>query len=253
MTYSTHAISAAALALSLTVAMPASAGLDDVLKQGEQLLKADSQSTIALPQGVDSATLAKGLKEALQIGGERAIARLASDGGYANYKDVAIPLPKGVDTVALLLRNYGFSDQVDAFEASMNQAAEKAITTATPIFTQTLEQMTLEDVQRIYTAGETAATDYFDEKTRPQLQTKLKPLIEEAMSSSGVTQAYQLLVGEAENKVPMLKGMSPNLGDHVTEAALDGLFVRLAEEEKRIRQQPIARTTELLQDVFGKR
>lgn len=242
------------LVLSLTLSQPVQAGWDDLLKQGEKILQeqtsSDSEST-AVPAGVDTATLAEGLKEALKVGGERAIERLAANGGYANHADVRIPMPGMLDTVGGLMRDYGLGAQVDAFEASMNSAAEQAIGVATPVFVDTLEQMTLDDAKRIYSGGDTAATEYFDAKTRDELATRIKPLVEQAMDRAGVVQAYQLLVSQAEGQVPLLQGMSPNLGNHVTEAALDGLFLRLAQEEKKIRENPVARTTDLLKEVFG--
>lgn len=245
---------ATGLALSLALVQPAHAGWDDLLKQGEKILQqqtAPGDTTTSLPAGVDNATLAKGLKEALRVGGERAIERLAANGGFANHPDVRIPMPGMLESVGGLMRTYGLGSQVDAFESSMNRAAEQAISEATPVFVDTLEQMTLDDAKQIYSGGNTAATDYFNEKTRDRLSTRIQPLIEHAMANSGVTQAYQLLIGQAEQQVPMLQGMSPDLGDHVTNAALDGLFLRLAQEEKKIRKQPLARSTELLQQVFG--
>ncbi|WP_417534423.1 DUF4197 domain-containing protein [Marinobacterium stanieri] len=242
------------LALSLAMIQPAQAGLDDLIKQGEEILKEQTgtgSSGTPVPAGVDTDTLARGLKEALRVGGERAIDTLAASGGYANHADVRIPMPGMLDTVAGLMRDYGLGSQVDAFEASMNSAAEEAISVATPVFVDTLEQMTLDDAKRIYSGGDKAATEYFDEKTRDELTTRIQPLVEQAMDKAGVTQAYNLLVSAAEDQVPMVKGFSPNLGEHVTESALDGLFLRLAEEEKKIRENPVARTTDLLETVFG--
>lgn len=243
------------LTLSLAFTSPAQAGLEDLIKQGETILNeqtGSSSSSTPVPAGMDTATLTNGLKEALRVGGERAIETLAADGGYANYADVRIPMPGMLDKVSGLMRQYGLGEQVDAFEASMNSAAEQAISVASPVFVDTLEQMTLEDAERIYSGGDTAATEYFDEHTRDELTTRIKPLVEEAMNSAGVTQAYNMLISAAEDQVPMVKGMSPNLGDHVTTSALDGLFLRLAQEEKKIRENPVARTTELLEEVFGK-
>ena len=242
------------LLLALMLSLPVQAGLDDLLKQGEKLLQeqtSSSSTSTPVPAGVDTATLAKGLKEALQVGGKRAIEQLAANGGYANHADVRIPMPGMLESVGGLMRNYGLGRQVDAFEASMNSAAEQAISEATPIFMDTLESMTLDDARRIYSGGDTAATDYFREKTQGPLTTRLQPLIEQAMGNAGVVQAYQLLVSQAESQVPMLQGMSPNLGKHVTEAALDGFFLRLAQEEQKIRENPVARTTDLLKEVFG--
>ena len=229
------------LLLAMTLSLPVQAGWDDLLKQGEKLLQeqtSSSSTSTPFPAGVDTATLAKGLKEALQVGGKRAIEQLAANGGYANHADVRIPMP-------------GMLESVEALEASMNSWAERAISEAKPIFMDTLENMTLDDARRIYSGGDTAATDYFREKTQVPLTTRLQPLIEQAMGNAGVVQAYQLLVSQAESQVPMLQGMSPNLGKHVTEAALDGFFLRLAQEEQKIRENPVARTTDLLKEVFG--
>ncbi|MBV0934496.1 DUF4197 domain-containing protein [Marinobacterium weihaiense] len=245
----------AAAGLALALIQPAHAGLEDLLKQGEKILQEQTgtrSSGTQVPSGLDTATLAKGLKEALRVGGERAIEQLANRGGYANHADVRIPLPGVLNSVAGLMRDYGLESQVDAFEASMNSAAEQAIGVATPVFVDTLEQMTLDDAKRIYSDGDTAATEYFEEKTRAELSTRLTPLVEQAMGRAGVTQAYQLLVEQAEVQIPLFKGMSPNLGNHVTDAALDGLFLRLAQEERKIRENPAARTTDLLRDVFGR-
>jgi len=242
------------LTLSLALSLPAHAGLEDLLKQGEKILQqqtgSDSSST-PVPEGLDTDMLSKGLKEALKVGGERAIEVLAADGGFADHADVRIPMPGMLESVGGLMRKYGLGPQVDAFEASMNSAAEQAISEATPIFMDTLENMTLDDARRIYSGGDTAATEYFRDKTSDPLSTRLKPLIEEAMANAGVMQAYQLLVSQAEEQVPMLQGLSPDVGQHVTNAALDGLFLRLAQEEKQIRENPVARTTDLLRDVFG--
>ncbi len=242
------------LLLSISLSSHVQAGWGDLLKQGEQLLQSNSSTSNTTPTrstSLDSATLAKGLKEALKVGGERAIGRLAESGGYANSADVRIPMPGMLQSVAGLMRKYGLSSQVDAFEASMNLAAEQAISEATPIFLDTLQQMTLDDAKKIYLDGDTAATDYFREHTRTPLTTKLQPLIDRAMSKTGVMSAYTALVNQAEKQIPMFQGMSPDISAHVTSSALDGLFLRLAQQEKRIREQPVARSTELLKQVFG--
>lgn len=251
-------IAASALAISALTGMmvvpQAHAAWDDLLKQGQELLEGKNESKQAdsdVPTGVDSVTLASGLKEALQVGGEKAIEQLAATDGYYGQEDVRIPLPGMLGTGASMLRQAGLGSYVDTFELSMNRAAEQAVSEATPVFVETLEQMTLEDVQQIYSGGDTAATDYFRENASGKLQERMQPLISEAMAASGVTLAYQALVEQAESRLPMLKGYTPDLNEHVTSGALDGLFLRLAEEERQIRENPAARTTELLKKVFG--
>ena len=244
--------SMATIILGLSMAQTSYAGWGDLLKQGEQLLK-DTPSSIAAPRSseLDNATLIKGLKEALKVGGERAIQRLSAPGGFAKHADVRIPLPNSLNTVAGLMRKFNLNKPVDQFEASMNDAAESAIDVAAPVFTDALEQMTLEDAQKIYSGGDSAATDYFEQTTRSRLSSLIQPLVTQAMGNAGVTSAYQSMMKQAKSRVPMLDNYAPNLEEHVTDATLDGLFTRLANEEKRIRAQPLARTTDILKSVFG--
>lgn len=252
-------IAASALAISalagITVIPHAHAAWDDLLKQGQELLEGQNRSEqkkdTGAPAGVDTLTLSSGLKEALRVGSEKAIEQLAATDGYYGQPDVRIPLPGMLGSAAGLLRQAGLSSYVDTFERSMNRAAEQAVSEATPVFLETLEQMTLEDVQQIYSGGDTAATDYFRENASDKLQERMQPLVSEAMAASGTTLAYQALVEQAESRLPMLKGYAPDLNEYVTSGALDGLFLRLAEEERQIRQNPAARTTELLKKVFG--
>ena len=240
--------------LTLTLSLPASAfNLGDLVKQGEKLLEqkpatsAPSQTT-----GLDSATLSRGLKEALTIGGERAIARLSTKGGFLNSADVKIPLPGFLDTAGNTLRRFGLSSQVDAFEKSMNSAAEQAVGEATPLFVNTISNLTLEDAQAIYNGSDTAATEFFQNKMSDRLGEKMRPLIDQAMAQTGVTRYYDALIDKASSTLPMLGAKKTDLGSHVTDATLKGLFLRLAQEEKQIRQNPLARSTDLLKSVFSR-
>ncbi|HSG04445.1 MAG TPA: DUF4197 domain-containing protein [Marinobacterium sp.] len=234
--------------------LPASAfGLNDLLKQGEQLIKSNtsaepSQST----SSIDSRQLTDGLKEALKVGGTRAIEGLSMDGGYLNSDDVRIPLPSGLSQISGTLKRFGLSSQVEAFERSMNRAAEQAVGEATSLFIDTINQMTLEDAQAIYSGGDTAATDYFRTKTSGQLIARMQPLVEQAMDRAEVTRYYSLLMDQVSKALPMIGASTPDLSQHVTDAATQGLFVRLANEERLIRQNPAARSTELLKSVFGR-
>lgn len=239
--------------LTITLSLPANAlGLGDLVKHGEKLLgKPAASSSSTQTTGLDSITLSEGLKEALKIGGERAISRLAADGGFLNSADVRIPLPGFLNTAANTLRRFGLSSKVDAFDKSMNSAAEQAISEATPLFVNTLENLTLEDAKAIYTGGDTAATDYFRNKTSQQLKQRMRPLIDKAITSAGVTRYYDALMQQAVGKLPMLGSQTPDLSTHITDAALKGLFLRLGQEERQIRQNPVARSTDLLKKVFA--
>lgn len=239
--------------LTLTLSLPATAfGLGDLVKQGEKLLDQKPAASAPLQTtSLDSVTLSNGLKEALKVGGERAISRLSANGGFLNNADVKVPLPGFLDTAGTTLRRFGLSSQVDAFERSMNSAAEQAVGEATPLFVDTISNLTLEDAQAIYNGGDTAATEFFQDKMSDRLAEKMRPLINQAMAETGVTRYYDALMDKAASKVPMLGANTTDLGSHVTDATMTGLFLRLAEEEKKIRQNPLARSTDLLKTVFS--
>lgn len=239
------------LALSTT----SQAGLSDLLNQGSELLRNQTSSEPASSQtassSMDSATLASGLKEALEVGTRRAVEGLGATDGFYGSRDVKIPLPSYLHTTRGMLVRAGLESQVEAFELSMNRAAEDAVTEATPIFVNALETMTIDDARRIYSGGDSAATEYFRERTYGQLKERFRPRIESAMASTGVTAAYQGLLNMAQSEVALLGNFNLDLADHVTERTLDGLFLRLAAEEQQIRKDPVARTTDLLKQVFG--
>lgn len=230
------------------------AGLSDLLNQGAELLKettSETSSGDAAPTDLSTDTLASGLKDALEVGTQRAVETLAATDGYYGSKDVKIPLPSYLETTRSLLVGAGFESQVEAFELSMNRAAEDAVTEAAPIFVDAVGAMTIDDARQIYSGGDNAATEYFRKNTYSQLKESFRPRIETAMASSGVTAAYQGLMDMAESQLSLLGSFNLDLPDYVTEQALDGLFLRLAEEEQQIRNEPVARTTDLLKQVFG--
>ncbi|WP_027852588.1 DUF4197 domain-containing protein [Marinobacterium litorale] len=242
------------LFFALAQTSPAQADWKKLLNQGETLIHDVTNTSPegeAPPEGVENSTLTSGLREALAVGTQRAVEQLAKTDGYMGNADVKIPLPGMLHTTANMFRRAGLSSQVEAFELSMNRAAEGAVTEAAPIFSDAISTMTLEDVRRIYSGGDTAATEYFRERTYSQLKERFQPKIETAMNENGVTSAYNTLLDMAKNEVALLGNLNLDLGDHVTEKALDGLFTVLAQEEKRIRQDPAARTTELLKKVFA--
>lgn len=255
----THSLtSALTLCSLLTLSTTSQAGLGDLLNQGAELLE---QTTGAPASSIDakkdSATdlstdrLAAGLKDALQVGTQRAVETLAATDGYYGSNDVKIPLPSYLETGRGMLVSAGLESQVQAFELSMNRAAEDAVTEAAPIFVDAVAAMTIEDARRIYSGSDSAATDYFRDNTYKQLKQRFRPRIESAMADSGVTAAYQGLVQLAESQLSLLGNINLDLADYVTEQALDGLFLRLAAEEQQIREEPVARTTDLLKEVFG--
>jgi hypothetical protein len=133
----------------------------------------------------------------------------------------------------------------------MNRAAEAAAPLASRYFGDAIRAMSVDDVRGILTGGDTAATEFFRAKTRDKLYAAFKPVVSQKVSQVGATNAYKNMMGRYES-VPMMHSQSLDLDDYVTNRSLDGLFHMVGEEEKRIRTNPVARTTDLLKAVFGK-
>lgn len=191
-----------------------------------------------------------GLKEALRIGADNSVTQVGQIDGYLKNPDIRIGLPGPLAKAEKLLRFAGYGDQVDAFETSMNRAAEQAAPQAKEIFWQAIGDMTLDDARQILNGGDTAATDYFAERTRPKLAELFSPVVHDSLASVGATRKFQDLDATLKS-LPLGESLSFDLDRYVTDGALDGLFLILGEEERKIRENPADRTTDLLKTVFG--
>jgi uncharacterized protein DUF4197 len=192
-----------------------------------------------------------GLKEALIVGTENTVKLTGNADGFLKNDAIKILLPEKLQSMDKALRLAGLGSQVDELVISMNRAAEQAAPLAKPIFKDAVTNMSFDDAKKILDGGDTAATDYFQGKTRDQLATAFKPEVEKTMSQVGVTTQYKELMGEY-TKLPFVKVPAFDLDDYVVGKSLDGLFHTLAQEEQKIRTNPAARVTDLLKDVFGK-
>jgi hypothetical protein len=217
---------------------------------GFQDLFKGAMKTLGVDQGLSEDDIVKGLKEALEVGTNNAVALVSRNNGYFKNSKIKIPLPQNVQKAEKLLRGVGFSRQIDEFELSMNRAAERAAPKAKSIFWDAIKKMTFADARNILDGQDDAATSYFRQKTSTQLQSAFKPVVNQSMSEVGVTQAYKT-VDQKIRTLPFTESLSFDLDQYVTDKALDGLFLMLAEEEKKIRQDPAARVTDLLKKVFG--
>jgi hypothetical protein len=225
----------------LFTAFPASAQLDRLFKTlggGEK------------GSGLSDVKIGSGLKEALQIGTENAVSFTGKKDGYFMNQAIKILMPEKLRTFEKGLRAVGYGPQVDEFVLSMNRSAEKAAPFAKQIFWDAIRAMTFEDVKKILSGNDTAATDYFKGKTTSNLTDVFKPIVSNAMNEVGVTRQYKELVGRYES-IPFVKKESYDLDQYVVTKALDGLFHMVGEEEAKIRKNPTARTTDLLKEVFG--
>src|SRR5512139_1148479 len=199
---------------------------------------------------VSNTDIVNGLKEALQIGTGNAVQVVSKVDGYYKNPKIRIPLPDTVQKTEKILRAAGYGSKVDEFELSMNRAAEKAAPQAKALFVDAIKQMTFTDAKKILDGRENEATLYFKDKTSPRLREVSKPIVHQAMGEVGVTKSYQDLEQSARS-VPFAGAFTFDMDQYVTDKALDGLFFMVAEEEKKIRQDPMARTTDLLKKVFG--
>ncbi|MEN6472909.1 MAG: DUF4197 domain-containing protein [Syntrophaceae bacterium] len=201
----------------------------------------------------DEGTVVSGLKEALSMGTAVAVKAVAKENGYYGNDAIQIPLPENIQLFATVLKKAGLGSEVDAFMLSMNRAAEKAAPKAKDIFVGAIKAMTIQDAGQILEGGDTAATEYFKAKTSAQLAQAFKPEIAASMNSVGVTQHYKTLTNQYFALAPFANRESLDLDQYVTGKALEGLFFMVGQEEKKIRQDPAARTTALLKQVFGNR
>jgi len=195
--------------------------------------------------------IASGLKQALQVGAENAVKLTGRPDGYFGNEAIKILLPKNLQPLEKGLRAVGQGSKVDGFVLSMNRAAESAAPAAKRIFGDAILAMSFDDARMIFNGGDTAATDYFKNKTTEQLTVAFRPVVERTMDENGVTQQYKMLAGQAQN-IPFMKSPNLDVTQYVVSKALDGLFYTLGQEEKKIRKDPVARTTSLLKEVFGK-
>lgn len=191
-----------------------------------------------------------GLKEALSVGTGNAVAEVGRVGGYLDNPQIRIPLPGGVEKAEKLLRLAGYGSQVDAFSQSMNRAAEAAAPHAKELFWQAIREMSIDDARQILGGGETAATDYFKSKTSVKLQKIFTPIVHDSLAEVGATRYFQDLNGKLKT-LPFGESMGFDLDSYVTDGALDGLFYVVGEEERKIRRNPAARTSDLLKKVFS--
>jgi len=246
------AIGMSFLAISSTLLYSADP-FGDALKKGLPQLPggAGLPAGQAAGKGLDDSTIVSGLKEALSIGTKNAVSSVSKLNGYFGNEAIKILLPDKIQKAADLLGKMGYQKQVDEFILSMNHAAEKAAPKAASYFGDAIKGMSIEDARKILSGGNTAATEYFKSKTSAKLYDEFKPSVSESMNQVGVTEKYNAMMDKVP-AVPFAKPESVDLNHYVTTKALDGLFHMVGEEEQKIRTNPVAQTTDLLQKVFGK-
>jgi len=207
----------------------------------------------SVPEGLSNEDVIAGLKQALEIGAEQAASLSSKADGFYKNDLIKIPFPEDAIKVKETAEQYGLGGQVEKFEMTLNRAAEEAAKQAAPIFVNAIKGMTVADGFAILKGGDEAATNYLKEKTTAQLRIQFGPKVATAIETVELTKFWEPLISKY-NTVTMFTGgdqINPDLQDYITQKAIDGLFVHVAQEELKIRENPQARVTDLLQKVFG--
>jgi hypothetical protein len=223
----------------------AQAQLGDILKKADEAL---NQLNTA---GLSNDKIIAGLKEALQVSTGKAVALTGKPDGFLKNEAIKILLPPKLQTIGRGMRMLGMGAPVDELEVGMNRAAEQATPQAKRIFIAAVKKMSFDDARQILTGGDTAATEYFKRSSSADLTAAFSPIVKRSMQRVGVVQQYNRMLASAPGG-SALAGQF-DLNQYVVGKTLDGLFLMLGEEEKKIRKDPAAQSTALLKEVFGRK
>ena len=199
---------------------------------------------------ISNAEVAAGLRQALDFGIDKQVSKLTEEDGFFKNDLVRITLPPELQKVDRTLRDVGLDALADEGLKVLNRAAEDAVKEATPIFVNAVKEITFTDARNILTGSERAATDYLAAKTTDELYTKFNPVITNSLEEVGANRVWTNIINRY-NALPLTSNVNPDLPDYVTKEALEGVFTMIAVEEKEIRNNFAARTTELLKRVFA--
>lgn len=210
----------------------------------------DVNKTLGGEKPLTTAEVGEGLKEALVKGISKGADLVSVTDGYFKNPEIKIPFPQDVKRVEDAVRKIGLGSEVDKFVMTLNRGAEDAAKEAKPIFIAAIKSMTIQDAWAILKGEDDAATQYLKRTTSGLLKEKFKPVIQNSLNKVNATKYYGEIVTRY-NQIPLVEKVNPELDDYATDKAIEGLFVMIAKEEKEIRQDPVARTTDILKRVFG--
>jgi len=191
-----------------------------------------------------------GLKQALVDGSAKAVSLLGVENGFLGNPKVKIPLPPALQKIEAALRYTGMRKQADELVLAMNRAAEAAVPEAKALLVESVRKMSISDAKGVLTGGDTAATDYFRRTTQSQLTDRFLPIVKKATDRVGLAQQYNSLAGQAA-QLGLIREQQASIERYVTQKALDGLYLTIAEQEKAFRQNPLSATSEIVKKVFG--
>ena len=214
------------------------------------LLFAHAQARALSLGDLTNSEASQGLKAALEKGALAAVALLGKTDGFLGNEKVRIQLPGFLNDAAKLLKTLGQGKRVDELVTSMNRAAESAVPMAKDLLVGAVESMTVDDAKKILSGGDTSVTGFFADKTRAPLSVKFLPVVTQATEKVGLAEKYNRVAGKAVG-MGLLKKEDANIQQYVTGKALDGLYLMIGEEEKKIRNDPVGTGSAILKKVFG--
>lgn len=201
--------------------------------------------------GLSEADAASGVRLALERGVDFAVALLGQTNGFLDNPKVRIPLPGYLNQAAQMLKAIGQQKRVEELVLAMNRAAEAAVPEGKLILTNAVKAMSVEDARRIVTGGDTSVTEFFATKTRQPLGAKFLPIVTRATEKVSLAEKYNAVAGKA-TAMGLLKPQDAHIEQYVTGKTLDGLYLMIGEEERKIRKDPIGSGSALLAKVFGR-
>lgn len=224
---------------------------DTLNEVAETLINSTSSSSSSTP--LTNADVISGLKEALTVGIKNSVNLTSVTDGFLKNDSIKIPFPADAIKVRNAAIKWGLTSEVEQFETTLNRAAEQATKTAVPIFVSAITNMSISDGFSILNGGNGAATKYLKEQTTSQLTTAFKPTVDSAIATVKLTEYWEPIISRYNKTMKLTGGTQINsdLSSYVTEKAINGLFYMVEQEEDKIRQDPTARVTEILQKVFG--
>lgn len=222
----------------------------DVLNEAADILVTDTGSTTP---ALTNDEVISGLKEALNVGIKNSVDLTSVTDGFLGNAEIRLPFPEDAIKVKEKALSLGLDNQVEKFETTLNRAAEEATKEALPIFKDAILGMSISDGFSILNGGEGAATNFLKDKTTAQLVTAFSPKVEAAISKVKLTEYWEPIINKYNGAMTLTGGekLNPDLNAYVTERAIIGLFHMVEKEENKIRKDPAARVTSLLQKVFG--
>ncbi|MBT9490262.1 MAG: DUF4197 domain-containing protein [Rubrivivax sp.] len=220
------------------------------MKRRELILAGLAAGTTSAQAALSETDAASGIRTALERGAEAAVKNLGRSDGFLGNAKVRIPLPGYLEDAAKLMRKLGQGKRVDELVTAMNRAAEAAVPEARTLLVNTVKQISVEDALRVVKGGDTAVTDFFARKTRTPLGEKFLPIVTRATDKVDLAGKYNKVAGKGVG-LGLVKAEDANVQQYVTRKALDGLYLMIGEEEKKIRADPVGTGSAILKKVFG--